>query len=139
MIEHPVEKWRRIVEARAVYELDDLLAADVTFVSPIAHRPIVGKALATAYLSAALDVFANSSFRYIREIAGATDAMLEFEVRIDQTNVNGVDLLAWNEAGEIVEFKVLLRPLKAILLVKEKMEARLAAGAGGRQPPSEGR
>lgn len=127
MNEHPVAAWHRLVAAKDASALGDLLADDVAFVSPIAHRPLLGKALATSYLSAALDVFSNPSFRYVREIVGASDAMLEFETEIGGTEVNGVDLIAWNEAGRIVEFKVMIRPFKAALVVKEQMAARLQA------------
>jgi hypothetical protein len=70
-------------------------------------------------------VFFNPTFRYVREIAGPTDALLEFETEIDGVLVNGVDLIKWNEAGRIVEFKVMLRPLKAINLIHQRMAAML--------------
>ena len=82
-----------------------------------------------AYLRAAFQVFFNPSFRYVREIVGASDAMLEFETEIDAILVNGVDLIKWNESGQIVEFKVMLRPLKAINLIHQRMAAMLQAAA----------
>jgi len=80
------------------------------------------------YLSAAFSVFFNPTFRYVREIVGASDAMLEFETEIDGILVNGVDIIRWNGAGQIVDFKVMLRPLKAINLIHQKMAAMLQAG-----------
>lgn len=91
------------------------------------HTPQRGKALTKAYLSAAFLVFFNPSFRYVREIRGPADAMLEFETEIDSVVVNGVDIIKWNASGRIVEFKVMIRPLKAIQLVHERMAAMLAA------------
>jgi len=123
--EHPVALWHRIVWNRDPAELDALLDPDVVFFSPVAHAPQAGKALATMYLGAALHVFGNPTFRYVREIVGPADAMLEFETEIDGIVVNGVDILRWNEAGRVVEFKVMLRPLKAINLIHEKMGAML--------------
>ena len=73
-------------------------------------------------------MFFNPSFRYVREIVGPTDAMLEFETEIDGISVNGVDLIRWNEAGQIVDFKVMIRPLKAINLIHQRMAAMLQAG-----------
>jgi hypothetical protein len=64
----------------------------------------------------------------VREIVGPTDAMLEFETEIDGIGVNGVDLIRWNEAGQIVDFKVMIRPLKAINLIHQRMAAMLQAG-----------
>lgn len=127
MAEHPIEVWHRLVKERSPRGLDALLAEDAVFLSPVVHTPQRGKKITTAYLSAAFHVFFNPSFRYVREIIGATDAMLEFETEIDGIFVNGVDIIRWNEAGRIVEFKVMLRPLKAINLVHQRMAALLQA------------
>jgi hypothetical protein len=125
---HPVELWHEIVEARDPSGLDELLDAEAVFLSPVVHTPQRGKALTRAYLAAAIHVFGNPSFRYVREIVGPTDAMLEFETTIDGILINGVDLLRWNESNRIVEFKVLIRPLKAIQLIHERMATMLAKG-----------
>ncbi|MEQ8230279.1 MAG: nuclear transport factor 2 family protein [Gammaproteobacteria bacterium] len=124
---HPVTTWHRLVREHDVQGLDALLDDDVVFVSPVVHTPQRGKAITTAYLSAAFAVFFNPSFRYVREIIGERDAMLEFEVDIDGIAVNGVDILHWNDAGRITEFKVMVRPLKAINLVHQRMAAMLEA------------
>ncbi len=120
-----VEKWHEIVRSRNPADLGSLLADDVVFYSPVVHKPQVGKALTKIYLSAALLVFFNESFRYVRELSGPQDAVLEFEVEIDGISVNGVDMLRWNTEGKLVEFKVLIRPLKAINLIHQKMAALL--------------
>ena len=128
---HPIETWHRLVESVDPSSLDELLADDAVFFSPIAHTPQRGKALAKGYLTAALQVFSNPSFRYVREIIGPSDAMLEFETEIDGVLVNGVDIIKWNEEGKVVEFKVMIRPLKAIGLIHERMGAMLAAKQPG--------
>ena len=127
MTSSTVAAWHRIVDSRDPRGLDALLDDEVVFHSPVVHTPQRGKALATMYLSAAVHVFGNPSFRYVREIAGPSDAMLEFEATIDGILVNGVDILRWNAAGRLVEFKVMLRPLKAIQVVHEKMGELLRA------------
>ena len=86
-----------------------MLAEDAVFHSPIVHTPQRGRELASLYLSAAFRVFFNPTFRYVREIVGPSDAMLEFETEIDGTLVNGVDLIKWNESGQIVDFKVMIQ------------------------------
>ena len=128
MKEHPVAIWHRLVREQDPGGLDTLLDDDAVFVSPIVHAPQRGKRLAATYLSAAFQVFFNPTFRYVREIVGASDAMLEFETEIDGVLVNGVDILKWNEAGRVVEFKVMIRPLKAIQLIHQRMAAMLQAG-----------
>jgi hypothetical protein len=125
MSKSPVSAWHHLVQSRSSAGLDDLLADDADFLSPIVHAPQRGKAITKAYLTAAFEVFFNDSFRYVREIVSEHDAMLEFEVEIDGILVNGVDLIKWNAVGKIVEFKVMIRPLKAVNLIHERMGAVL--------------
>lgn len=126
----PVARWHEIVQARDPRRLEAWLAEEVTFHSPVVHTPQRGKAITARYLAAAIHVFGNETFRYVREIVAARDAALEFEVEIDGVHVNGVDLLRWDDAGRVVEFKVLLRPLQAVNLIHHKMGVMLAAGKG---------
>ena len=123
---HPIDAWLELARTRDAAALDTLLADDVVFISPVVHTPQQGKALTTAYLSGAFKVFFNPTFRYVREIIGPSDAMLEFETEIDGILVNGVDIIKWNADGKILEFKVMLRPLRAINLIHEHMGAILA-------------
>lgn len=121
-----LENWHDIVRTRDAGGLGELLADDVVFYSPVVHTPQVGKAITTMYLSAAIHVFGNESFKYVREIVGDRDAVLEFETAIDGIHINGVDMIKWNSDGRIVEFKVMLRPLKAVNIIHEKMAAMLS-------------
>ncbi len=123
-----VEKWHEVVRTRDAGLLDALLADDVVFYSPVVHTPQVGKAITAMYLAAAMHVFGNDSFKYVREVIGESDAVLEFETEIDGITVNGVDMIRWNADGRVTEFKVMVRPLKAINVIHEKMAALLAAG-----------
>ena len=125
MTDHPLEIWHRLVRERDPSKLSDLLAEDAVFYSPVVHTPQRGRERAAGYLSAALQVFFNPSFQYVREIVGTSDAMLEFETELDGIRVNGVDLIKWNDQGQIVEFKVMIRPLKAINIIHQRMAAML--------------
>ncbi len=125
MTGHPLETWHRLVRTHDPSGLDVLLAEDAVFYSPVVHTPQRGRRLASRYLSAAFQVFFNPTFRYVRELVGPSDAVIEFETEIDGVLVNGVDLIKWNESGQIVEFKVMLRPLKAINLIHQRMAAML--------------
>lgn len=120
--------WHRLVKERDMAGLDALLDEEAVFHSPVVHRPQVGKSITKKYLSAAFQVFFNESFRYVRELKGERDAVLEFELELDGIVINGVDMMKWNEAGKITEFKVMLRPLKAVNLIHQKMGAMLQAG-----------
>jgi hypothetical protein len=130
----PIKTWHRIVEERDVPGLDALLADEAVFHSPVVHSPQIGKVITKKYLAAAFRVFFNDSFHYVRELRGDRDAVLEFEVKLDEITVNGVDMIKWNDAGKIIEFKVMLRPLKAVNLIHQKMAEMLKAQAG--QSPS---
>jgi hypothetical protein len=124
----PIQLWHKLAKQRDASGLDDLLAADAVFYSPVVHTPQVGKAITKKYLAAAFQVFFNETFRYVREVKGERDAVLEFQVELDGITVNGVDMIKWNDSGKITEFKVMLRPLKAVNLIHQKMGAMLAAG-----------
>ena len=130
MIDTAVAQWHRALAARDARVLDTLLADDVVFYSPVVFAPQVG-AITKQYLATAMRVFGNDTFRYVREIVGERDALLEFTVEIDGVVVNGVDLLHWNDAQQLTEFKVMLRPLKAVQMIHERMAAMLKASAGG--------
>ena len=125
MTGHALETWHRLVRTHDPSGLNALLAEDAVFYSPVVHTPQHGRKLTSWQMSAAFHVFFNPSFRYVREIVGPSDAVLEFETEIDGILVNGVDLIKWNASGQIVEFKVMLRPLKAINLIHQRMAAVL--------------
>ena len=130
MTEAALDRWHELVRSRDPAGLDAFLAEDAVFYSPVVHTPQRGRKLTAMYLNAAFAVFFNPSFRYLRQIAGPRDAMLEFETTIEDVLVNGVDLIKWNDAGQIVEFKVMLRPLKAINLIHQRMAAMLQPSTG---------
>lgn len=122
----PLATWHRLVKTCDTAGIPALLADDVVFHSPVVHTPQVGKKLATLYLQAAFRVFNLNNFKYVREVVGPRDAALEFLVEIDGIVVNGIDLIAWNEEGQITDFKVMLRPLQAIKLIHQKMAELIA-------------
>jgi hypothetical protein len=109
-----------------------LLAEDVVFASPVVHTPQRGKAITLKYLSAALYVLFNETFRYVGEWRAARSAVLEFVTTMDGVEINGVDIIDWNEDGRIVQFKVMARPLKGINL--HGPESRLTIKSAAESP-----
>lgn len=107
--------------------LADLLAEDAVFHSPVVHTPQVGKPIVMAYLVAASHTLGNDSFHYVRELVDGDEMMLEFVTEMEGITVNGVDIIRFNEDGKIIDFKVMVRPLKAINKVWEMMAAQLQA------------
>lgn len=121
MIENTVAFWHQLIKTKDAAGLDNLLADDVVFYSPVVHTPQAGKLITTLYLSAALHVFVNDTFKYLREVVSGNNAVLEFTTVIDGITVNGVDMITWGADGRITEFKVMVRPLKAINLIHKMM------------------
>jgi len=120
-----IDAWHELVRTRDMAALRTLLADDVVFHSPVVHTPQRGKAITTQYLTGAMHVLNNASFRYEREIIGTHDAVLEFATEIDGIQINGIDLIRWNDAGQITDFKVMVRPLKAVNMLHQQMGAML--------------
>ncbi len=122
-----IERWHETARARDPARLETLLAEDVVFMSPIVHTPQQGKPITTKYLAAALAVLGGADFRYVAQWIGEKSAVLEFVSSIDGILVNGVDIIGWNAEDRIDSFKVMVRPLKAIELVRQRMAAALTA------------
>ncbi|MEZ5946008.1 MAG: nuclear transport factor 2 family protein [Hyphomonas sp.] len=107
------------------------LADDVVFRSPVVHTPQEGKMITLAYLTAAGQTLGGDTFRYTRVFDCGDRAVLEFECEMDGVHVNGVDMIEWNGDGQITDFKVMVRPLKAIQQVHAAMGAMLAKMKAG--------
>ena len=136
-IDQVVEKWHAHLRGRLPGGLDELLADDVVFYSPIVYTPQEGKAITKLYLEAAGQTLpgdgasassggdAPGRFRYTKTVTSGDTAVLEFETTVDGKYVNGVDIMRCDDDGRIVEFRVMIRPLQAINLVHARMKAAL--------------
>ncbi len=136
MIEQTIERWHRVVSGERGL-LDDLLAEDVVFYSPVVFTPQKGKEITKLYLTAAAGTFGGSDgaaappsgvgpkFHYTKEVLSGHQAVLEFETEVEGKHVNGVDIITCNDEGKIVEFKVMIRPLQAVNLMHQQMAAML--------------
>ena len=134
MIENVMEKWFAVVGGNG--DIRELLHKDCVFWSPVLFHPQVGADLTAMYLSAAGMVFPgddekeksegqSGSFKYTKKVFDGNHAVLEFETMIDGISVNGVDIISCDDDGKIVEFKVMLRPQKAVEKAREQMMAAL--------------
>jgi len=119
-----LELWHDIVRERNPDRLDEVLAEDCVFLSPIVHTPQEGRELTKFYLAGAFNAF-NDSFHYVKEVVTPQHAVLEFVCDMDGIIANGVDIMSFDEDGKIIEFKVMVRPLKAINLLHARMKAML--------------
>ena len=121
-----LKRWHEVIETGSSPEaLAQIIHENAVFHSPVVHTPQMGRAIVVAYLSAAGQTLGNDSFEYLRELVDGDDAMLEFQTEMDGIHVNGIDLIRFDGDGMIVDFKVMVRPLKAVNKVWEQMAAQL--------------
>ncbi|MDG2428830.1 MAG: nuclear transport factor 2 family protein [Acidimicrobiales bacterium] len=141
MIDAVIARWYAVIRGEA--ELDDLLHKDCVFWSPVLFQPQKGRDLTKLYLTAASQVFPGdphayiddpegpaaidaAGFRYTKKVLDGNHAVLEFETTMGGVVVNGVDIITCDDSGFIVEFKVMLRPMKAVAAVRDQMAVMLA-------------
>ena len=124
---HPgVARWHAYMNSGSdLGLLAAMVADDAVFHSPVVHTPQAGKAKVMAYLGAAAQVLGNDSFRYVRVLVDGDDALLEFTAEIEGIHVNGIDLIHFDTDGKIKDFKVMVRPMKAMNKLWELMAAQL--------------
>ena len=134
MIEQIIERWHQVVAGDGKL-LDDLLADDVVFYSPVVFTPQKGKDVTKLYLGAAGNTLGGAEpvssdgskgkFRYTKQILSGNHAMLEFETELEGKYINGVDIITCNDEGRIIEFRVMIRPLQAIQTIHAQMARML--------------
>lgn len=132
MIHDVISRWHQHMHGEPGV-LDELLDDDVVFYSPVVYTPQHGKAITAMYLTAAVFAFVGrpgedprlTPFRYTKQIIAGDTAVLEFETSMDGKYVNGVDIIRTNDAGRIVEFRVMVRPLQALNTVHRMMGTEL--------------
>lgn len=113
--------WHQFVASKDGQLLKDFLAKEVVFHSPVVWTPQQGKEIVKMYLIAAGQIIANDDFEYVKELSNANYTVLEFKTIIDGVSIEGVDILTFNEENKLVDLKVMIRPLKAVQIVHQKM------------------
>lgn len=88
------------------------------------QSPIPGRPAALLVLTTVAQIFEN--FTYHRTfICGSRDVALEFSANIGKWQLRGVDLIKFDDAGEMIEFEVMVRPIKALAALGEEMGNRI--------------
>ncbi|WP_416363521.1 nuclear transport factor 2 family protein [Pseudomonas sp. NFX183] len=121
-----LQRWHAMLAGRDLQSLPELLAPDAVFRSPMAHTPYPGASVVSMILNTVITVFED--FKYHRELATADglSVVLEFSARVGDKQLKGIDLIRFNELGQIVEFEVMVRPLSGLQALGEEMGRRLA-------------
>ncbi|HIF97529.1 MAG TPA: nuclear transport factor 2 family protein [Myxococcales bacterium] len=141
MIEQFIENWHKYLKGQLPGGLDELLAEDVIFYSPVVYTPQEGREITKLYLAAAASTFGGDgpkdagsgatdssgpgSFHYTKQILSGNQAVLEFESSVGGKYINGVDILECNDDGLLTEFRVMVRPLQAVNMLHQQMGAML--------------
>lgn len=121
-----LKRWHEVIEGGSEpTALTNIMREDAVFHSPVVHTPQKGRPIVVAYLSAAGQTLGNDSFQYLREVVDGNTAVLEFQTEMDGIQVNGIDMITFDDEGLITDFKVMVRPLKAVNKVWEMMGAQL--------------
>lgn len=121
-----LKRWHEVIEGGSEpAALTNIMREDAVFHSPVVHTPQKGRPIVVAYLSAAGQTLGNDSFQYLREVVDGNTAVLEFQTEMDGIQVNGIDMITFDDEGLITDFKVMVRPLKAVNKVHERMMAML--------------
>lgn len=123
---HSLQRWHAMLAAADLSALPELLAPDAVFRSPMAHTPYPGAPVVAMILNTVFKVFED--FTYHRELATADglSVVLEFSARVGDKQLKGIDLIRFNEQGQIIEFEVMIRPLSGLQALGEEMGRRLA-------------
>ena len=121
-----LQRWHAMLAGRDLQSLPELLAPDAVFRSPMAHTSYPGAPVVSMILNTVIKVFED--FKYHRELATADglSVVLEFSARVGDKQLKGIDLIRFNESGQIVEFEVMVRPLSGLQALGEEMGRRLA-------------
>ena len=124
-------QWHGLMQKNDLSKLPELLHPQAVFRSPVAHKPYVGAPMVSLILNTVSKVFVD--FAYHRELASADgfSMVLEFSARVGERELKGIDMIRFDEAGKIVEFEVMIRPLSGLQALGEEMGRRLAPYLAG--------
>lgn len=121
-----ISNWHESINKRDASKLGSMLSDNTVLHSPVIHTPIQGKKMVSMYLQAAFHTFLTDDFRYVKEFVNGQTAVLEFQLTLNGIEVNGIDMITWNDDQQITEFKVMIRPFKALNMINDQMTAMLA-------------
>jgi SnoaL-like domain len=122
------DAFRQAAEAKDFSRGEELFSPDVVFRSPAVFKPYEGLEALGVILGAVAQVFED--FRYVDQVETGDTAVLVFEARVGEKQLNGVDVLRFGEDGKIAEMMVMIRPASGLMALGEEMGRRLEAAAG---------
>ena len=122
------DAFRRAAEQKDFSAGAELFSPDVIFRSPAVFKPYEGIEALGVLLGNVVEVFED--FRYVDQVETGDTAVLVFEARVGDKELNGVDVLRFGEDGLIKEMMVMVRPASGLMALGEEMGRRLTAAGG---------
>jgi len=121
-----IKKWHQMLETNDMSILNDLLADEVVFRSPVAYKPYEGKQVVFFILTNVIQVF--QEFTYHREFftEDGENVVLEFSANVSGKSLKGIDMIRFNDRGQIIDFEVMIRPMSGLAALAEQMGQRIA-------------
>ncbi len=124
-------KWHDIVDSRDMAGLHEIIHPWAVFRSPAVYKPYQGREMMVLILSTVIDVFEDFTYHRTFFTEDGLSAVLEFSAKVGEREIDGVDIITFDEAGLIKEFKVMIRPLSSLMRLAEEMKARFEAMDAG--------
>jgi SnoaL-like domain len=123
------DRFRAAAESKDFSAIDELFADQVSFRSPVVFKPYEGREAIAMLLGAVGQVFED--FRYMDQVETGDTAVLVFEARVGDRELNGVDILRFDSEDRIAELIVMVRPMSGMHALAEAMQDKLAAAGSG--------
>ena len=126
VVSNSLQSWHQMIASGDLSGLPALVHPDAVFRSPMAHQPYASSQAVVLILSTVIKVFED--FKYHRELASddGLSVVLEFSARVGDKQLKGIDMIRFDEAGKIVDFEVMVRPMSGLQALGQEMGARLA-------------
>jgi hypothetical protein len=121
------DRFKEAAEGKDFSAIDEIFAEGASFRSPVVFKPYQGREAIAMLLGAVAGVFED--FRYTGQVESGDTAVLVFEARVGDRELNGVDILRFDADGRIEELMVMVRPMSGMNALAEAMQARLAGAA----------
>ncbi|MBY6211684.1 nuclear transport factor 2 family protein [Microbulbifer agarilyticus] len=125
MTDSRLEQWHQVVFQRDQELLRQLLAENIEFHSPTVWKPKHGRDVAQFILMNVIDIF--QGFEYHRQWVDGNEMALEFSATVEDKSIKGIDLIRWDDNGQIIHFEVMVRPLNGLQKLFDEMNARVVA------------
>ncbi len=116
------------MESKDFSQVQATLAPEVQFRSPVVFAPYEGRQSVGALLRVVGDVLA-AGLAYQWQVREGNREVLCFTSRVGEREVEGVDLLRYDEHGRVAELVVMMRPASALAAVRDAVAAGLKGAA----------